>query len=129
MLIIHKNADYYQCRLDLSTLKCRLSVFFSCYIFWANHFSNFHFNYIRVFFKNGSSRRTLLSITRTIWEGQSFLGNKEFLAGESCEGAGQFFDLQCQINTLLHVGYLKLKDTGTVYERNINQINNIEKQN
>lgn len=66
---------------------------------------------------------------RTIREGQSFLGKKEFLAGESCKGAGEFFDLQWQINTLLHVGYLKLKDTGTVHERNINQINNIEKQN
>ena len=71
----------------------------------------------------------MLSIMRTIREGQSFLGKKEFLAGESCEGAGEFFDLQCQINTMLNVGYLTLKDTGTMYERNINQINNIEKQN
>ena len=46
---------------------------------------------------------------RTIREGQSFLGKKEFLAGESCEGAGEFLDLQCQINTMLHVGYLKGK--------------------
>ena len=63
----------------------------------------------RVFFKNWSNRRIRQSNRRIIMEGQSYLRNKQNLAGEFCIAAGEFSDLKCQMNILedsvfFHIG-------------------------
>ena len=73
----------------MSPLKCCLSVF-SCSILWANHLSNFHFSYIRIFFRIGVAREYSKVIGGLLSKGKALSGNKQKLAREFCVVAREY---------------------------------------